>query len=58
MGADEIIWPSLLTVKSAELAPKVTLKAVVKPLPLIITMLPPAIGPALGSMVVIVGTGA
>ena len=57
-GTLTIIWLSLLLMIVAELLPKVTREAVVNPLPLIVTVLPPATGPEVGVMSVIVGIAA
>jgi hypothetical protein len=50
------IWVLLLTVKLvAAVLPKWTLVAFVKPVPVIVTLVPPAVGPVLGLTPVTVG---
>ncbi len=57
-GEVRVISPSLTTVKFAaliSLLPKLTSVAPVKPLPVIVTAVPPAVGPELGATVGTVG---
>jgi len=55
-GVVAVIWVALLTVKlEAAVPPKVTAVAPIKPVPVIITVVPPAIGPAAGAMLPKVG---
>ena len=57
-GEVAVIEPSSLIVNdSAAAEPKSTSVAPVKPDPVIVTEVPPAIGPAVGLMLVTVGTG-
>nr|MCA1071701.1 hypothetical protein [Delftia acidovorans] len=50
-GAVAVIWVVLLTVKPvAAVAPKVTAVAPVKFVPVRVTEVPPAVGPAVGEM--------
>ena len=58
-GEVAVIWVSETTVKvDAAVAPKVTAVAAVKPVPVMVTEVPPAVGPALGATELTVGTGA
>ena len=55
-GAVAVIWVALLTVKLvAAVAPKLTALAPVKLVPVIVTEVPPAVGPAVGLTPVTVG---
>ena len=57
-GVTATICVSDVTVKlAAKAGPKFTAVAVLKPLPVIITAVPPAVLPELGLMLVIEGTG-
>jgi hypothetical protein len=57
-GLVAMIWVSLTTVNLlAAVCPKETLVAPVKPVPLIVTSVPPVLGPLVGLMPVIVGNG-
>ncbi|OEZ89314.1 hypothetical protein JAB6_01280 [Janthinobacterium sp. HH104] len=58
LGAVAVICVALLTVKPvAAVAPKVTAVAPVKPVPVMVTLVPPAVEPAVGEMLVTVGAG-
>ncbi len=51
-----MIWVALLTVKPlAAVPPKVTAVAPVKPVPVIVTFVPPVAGPAVGEIELTVG---
>src|SRR5437899_1214881 len=54
-GLIAVICVSELTVKDAFTEPKLTAAAPVKPVPVIVTLVPPAVGPLLGLTLVIVG---
>ena len=55
-GAVAVICVALLTVKPlAAVPPKVTAVAPVKPEPLMVTVVPPVLGPVVGEMPVTVG---
>ena len=55
-GAVAVIWVPLLTVKAvAAVAPNLTALAPARFVPVIVTLVPPAVGPAAGLMLVIVG---
>ena len=55
-GVTAVIWVSPVTVKLvAALPPKVTALAPVRPVPVIVTLVPPAVDPELGVALVIVG---
>jgi hypothetical protein len=57
-GAVAVIWVSELTVTLvAAVAPNLTDVAPVKPVPVIVTTVPPAAGPEVGLMPVTLGTG-
>ena len=57
-GAVAVICVALLTVKPvAAVAPKVTAVVPVKPVPVMVTLVPPAVSPAVGEMLVTVGAG-
>jgi hypothetical protein len=56
-GLTAVIWVSLFTIKLLVMVPNKTLLAPVKPLPRIVTVVPPAIGPAVGEMLATVGAG-
>ena len=48
-GAVAVIWVALLTVKAlAAVAPKTTAVALVRLVPVMMTLVPPAAGPAVG----------
>ena len=58
-GAVAVIWVALTTVTLVALvAPNLTAVAPVKLVPVIVTTVPPAVGPAVGLMVVTVGAAA
>ena len=58
-GAVAVIWVALLTVKPvAAVVPKSTAVAPVKFVPVIVTLVPPAGGPAVGLTAVTVGRAA
>ena len=58
-GDVTVIWLSLFTVKAvAAAAPNFTAVAAVKPLPVIFTLVPPAVEPLDGEIAVTAGTGA
>ncbi|GAA3084676.1 hypothetical protein GCM10020000_83850 [Streptomyces olivoverticillatus] len=48
VGTVTVSWLSEITVGVAEFAPKVTAVAVDSPVPLMVTVLPPAVGPEAG----------
>ena len=57
-GLVAVIWVSLTTVKLlAGVCPNDTLLAPVKPVPVIVTVVPPVVYPLVGVMLVIVGGG-
>src|SRR4051794_17986155 len=57
-GEVAVICVELLTVKDADVPPKLTLvKAVLRFVPVIITLVPPVVGPEVGLMLVIAGVG-
>ena len=57
-GAVAVICEALLTVKPvAAVAPNVTAVALLKFEPVMVTLVPPAVGPAVGEMLVTVGAG-
>ncbi len=57
-GANAVIWPAPLTVNDvADAVPNVTAVAFVKLAPLIVTLVPPAVGPADGLTLDTVGGG-
>jgi hypothetical protein len=55
-GAVAEIWLELLITNDAALPPKVTAVAPVKPVPLIVTVVPPVVGPDVGLTLVTDGT--
>ncbi|MGA8724369.1 MAG: hypothetical protein WB565_04965, partial [Acidimicrobiales bacterium] len=58
-GEVAVIWVSETTVKvEAAVVPKVTAVAAVKPVPVMVTEVPPAVGPEVGATELTVGTGA
>jgi hypothetical protein len=56
-GAVTVIEPALFAVMAAAVVPKVTEVAPDKFVPVIVTLVPPAVGPLLGVNPVIVGAG-
>ena len=54
-GATALIELSLRIVNIARLAPNITSVAVVKPVPVRVTLLPPAMGPKLGDKLISIG---
>jgi len=53
-----VIWVADTTVKlGADVPPKLTEVAPVNPVPVIVTTVPPVVGPAVGNTPVTVGTG-
>ncbi|MNL31508.1 hypothetical protein D3C87_1532990 [compost metagenome] len=50
-----MIWVALLIVKPAAVAPKVTTVAPEKPVPVMVTVVPPLAGPEVGEIKVTVG---
>ena len=54
-GEVAVIWVAELTVKVAEVPPKLTIVAPVNPVPVIMTEVPPAAGPLVGFLPVTVG---
>ena len=57
-GAVAVIWVALLTVTLvAAFEPKLTEAPLTKFVPVIVTMVPPVVGPAVGLMLVTVGAG-
>ena len=54
-GAVAVIWVALLIVKPAAVAPKVTTVAPEKPVPVMVTVVPPVAGPEVGEIEVTVG---
>ncbi len=58
-GETAVIWVSETTVKWVAASwPKATLMARVKPVPVMVTVVPPAVVPEVGATAVTVGTGA
>ena len=55
-GEVAVIWVAELTVKVAEVPPKLTIVAPVNPVPVIMTEVPPAAGPLVGFLPVTDGT--
>lgn len=47
-GAVAVIWVALTTVKEADTVPNITLVAPVNPVPVIVTVFPPTLGPCVG----------
>ena len=58
-GVVQLIWVSLMmTTLLQALPPMVTLLVVARPVPLMVMIVPPAMGPAVGDAPVVAGTGA
>jgi len=56
-GLTAVICLSLFTVKLTAVVPNSTWLTPVKPLPVIVTVVPPVVGPDVGEMLAIVGIG-
>ena len=56
VGAVAVIWLELFTENVAAVPPKLTPVAPVKPVPLIVTVVPPVVGPDVGLTLVTDGT--
>jgi hypothetical protein len=56
-GLTAVICLSVFTEKLAAVAPNSTWLTLLKPVPLIVTIVPPAAGPDVGEMLAIVGIG-